>query len=495
VGTVVTPPSPHAHSQPRWHALLASRLLGLEELRQRIWEQGQRSGTPVWVSEVDAKDELAGKDLDYIQVACLKQVRAAPKFICLLDGSFGTTWNEGQISILELELATAAFSKRDIWIFRLAPFDNADPRIESLLKAIGIACPTARINGPVTEDQVLASIASILEPVGTVPQTLRVGPLVQNLARRRSPTLNFNLHMRDVQFLNGTFAPLFDGAPDKEVIVRLLEQASAESVTPDKLARLWIAIRHLSAAPFSDTRFEEYLPLWETALGKWSSASAWYALHGHFFLGRLASINTLSTIRMRMPEHMQRRLGPPSIFANAGAAASEYYSIAKLVPSRRQRQWLLRKALWNCNAALSEAETSDSSGLLDIRGHVKMHMLNPIGGLWDFKRALAIRRSQAQRADRIGESEVHLGRAYAYFRRHAKAERLLQDGIAKLRSTDNHPFTVQALRHLAVFYGRIGRTREALSMLREAQGIARQYEIQGQLQQVEEELQALGEDA
>src|SRR5215831_11289704 len=91
-------------ASPHYHALLASRLKDLGELRRRIWEQGQRSGTPVWVSEIDAKVQFASKDLDYIQVACLKQVRSAPKFICLLDGSFGTTWNEGQISILELEL-------------------------------------------------------------------------------------------------------------------------------------------------------------------------------------------------------------------------------------------------------------------------------------------------------------------------------------------------------------------------------------------------------
>ena len=354
----------------QWHALLASRTLGLEDLRRRIWEQGQRSGTPVWVSEIDAKDQFAGKDLDYIQVACLKQVRAAPKFICLLDGSFGTTWNEGQISILELELATAAFSKRDIWIFRLAPFDNPDPRIESLLGAIAIACPAARISGPLTHDQVLANIAWLLEPVGAKPLTLDIGPFVQDLAIKRSPVLTFDLADRDVQFLNGAFAPLLDRPPDKDLIDRLIAQAAAETVTPDKLAKLWIAIRHLSAAPYSERRFDEYLPLWESALAKWSSASAWYALHGHFFLGRLAAVNTLSTIRRRMPTSMQSKLGPPSIFADAGAAASEYYSIAKLVPSRRQRHRLLGKALWNCNAALGEqGGPSDPSGLLDIRGH------------------------------------------------------------------------------------------------------------------------------
>lgn len=482
-------------TQLQWHALLASRLLGLEDLRLRIWEQGQRSGTPVWVSEIDAKDQFAGKDLDYIQVACLKQVRSAPKFICLLDGSFGTTWNEGQISILELELATAAFSKRNIWIFRLAPFDNPDPRIESLLRAITVACPAARISGPLTHDQVLANIAWLLEPVGAKPLTLHVGQLVQDLVRRRSPAMTFDLATRDVQFLNGAFAPLLDHAPDKELIGRLLAQAEAETVTPDKLAKLWIAIRHLSAAPFLDRRFEEYLPLWESALGKWSSASAWYALHGHFFLGRLAAVNTLSTIRRRMPASMQSKLGPPSIFADAGAAASEYYSIAKLVPSRWQRHRLLGKALWNCNAALGEhGGPSDPSGLLDIRGHVKLRKLNPIGGIADLKKALAIRLDQGHRADRIGESEMHLGRAYAYCRRYSHAERLLQNGIAKLRTSSNHGFFVQGLRHLADFYKRVGRRTDAVKALREAQAIAQKHEIQGQLQQIEDALRELGED-
>ena len=479
--------------QPKWHALLASRLLGLEDLRHRIWEQGQQSGTPVWVSEIDAKDQFAGKDLDYIQLACLRQVRSAPKFICLLDGSFGTTWNEGQISILELELATAAFSKRDIWVFLLAPFDRPDPRITSLLKAIETSCPAARIKGPLAREQVLADIAWLLEPLGQIPEALRVGPLVQDLARTRSPTLNFDLNARDVQFLNGAYAPLLDRPPDKDVVGRLIDQAQAETVMPDKLARLWIAIRHLSAAPFASGRFEEYLPLWERALGKWSSASAWYALHGHFFLGRLAAVNSLSVIRRRMPASIRGELGPPSIFADAGAAASEYYSIAKLVPSRWQSHRLLRKALWNCNAALSEPRISDPSGLLDIRGHVKLRMLNPLGGIGDLKRALAIRRNQGQSPARIGESEVHLGRAYAYCRRYRKAEGLLEAGVSRLRTSDSSAFLAQALRHLAVFYGQISRRSEATKALHEARGIARKYEIQGQLQQIEDELLRLGE--
>jgi hypothetical protein len=387
------------------------------------------------------------------------------------------------------------FADEIFWIFLLAPYDRPDPRIATLLKAVAIACPAARIKGPLAHDQVLASIARILEPLRTSPETMLPGPLVQDLARERSPILTFDINLRDVQFLNGTFAPLYTGVPDKELTKRLADHAAAETVIPEKLARLWIAIRHLSAAPYTDKRFEEYLPLWEHALGKWSAASAWYGLHGHFFLGRLASVNTLSTIRMRMPARMQTELGPPLIFRNAGAAASEYYSIAKLVPSTWQRHLLFRKALWNCNAALGNASVSDLSGLLDIRGHVKLHMFNPLGGLRDLKRALAIRRDQGQSAAHIGESEVHLGRAYVHCRLFGKAERLLEGGLAKLKSTDNYPFIVQACRHLAVFYARVDRLPEAERVLQEAQTIAKQHEIHGQLHQIEDELRRLRGEA
>ncbi len=153
----------------------------------------------------------------------------------------------------------------------------------------------------------------------------------------------------------------------------------------------------------------------------------------------------------------------------------------------------MRKALWNCNAALECSTASDPSGLLDIRGHVKLRMMNPLGGLSDLKRALGLRRDLGQSARRIGESEVHLGRAYAYCRRYRTAEHLLQDGVAKLRTTEDRNFLVQALRHLAVFHSHVGRRDEAVKVLREAQQIACPHEIQGQLLQIEDELRVLGE--
>lgn len=476
----------------RPEVFLASRLTGLEDIRLRISELGRRTGHPIWVSEINAREEFRGHSLDAIQIACLKRVRAAQKFICILDGTFGTTWDQGQISILELEIATAAFSRRDIWLLLLAPFTTPDRRIVSLLNGIRAACPQARILGVLEPPRLLDAIERILEPSGTPDGGFRLGRLVEHIARVRAPVLNVRLNLRDVQFLDRAFVPLLDGPPDEATVASLLADAAQEAVIPVKLAKLWIAIRHLSSAPFVDAEYQRFLPMWFEALAQWSGASAWYALHGHFHLGRLAAVNTLFSIRARMPRPMQVALGPPSILADNGAVASEYYSIAKIVPSWRTRYWLLRKALWNCDAALARQDVADRSGLLDIRGHVKLRMLNPLGGVADLKRALAIRRD-AQDMGQIGESEVHLGRAYVACFQYGKAERLLLDGVAKLEQAGHDAFTVQGLRHLGVYYGKVGQRRDAVAVLRKAQDLASRREIAGQLSQIVEELRRLGE--
>jgi tetratricopeptide (TPR) repeat protein len=476
-----------------FYAFLASRLKGLEDIRSHIFDQGNKSGYPVWVSEFSAPLELEGKSLDEIQIICLKQVRISPKFICVLDGSFGTTWNDEQVSILELELATAAFSKRDIWIFLLEPFNNPDRRILSLIEAIRFACPDARIREGVTKSRLFAEIQGILEPFERQQKTMEFGLFVQDIAQKRTPFLNFNLNLSDVQFLDGKFSPLLEVQPDETTIRTLLEKAAEEKIIPVKLAKLWIAFRHLSTAPFTDRKYEKFLPLWIETLSQWSSASAWYSLHGHFYLGRLAALNTLFTIRSNIPKRIQVEIGPPSIFADNGAVASEYYSIAKLVPSLYVKQHLLRKALRNCNAALESSTVSDLSGLFDIRGHVKLAMLNPSSGISDLKRALEIRCEKDQGPGRIGESEVHLGHAYATCGLFRKAERLLEDGVDKLLTTDRYPFTVQGLRHLGTFYSQVGRRTDAVRILQKAWVLASEHEIQDQAQQVEDELRDLGE--
>ena len=92
------------------------------------------------------------------------------------------------------------------------------------------------------------------------------------------------------------------------------------------------------------------------------------------------------------------------------------------------------------------------TGLLDIRGHVKMPMLNLPGGLADLKAALRLRLEENAPETKIGESEAHLGAAYLKCKMYHKAERLLVEGVTKLRPSESHQFAAQALRHLADLY-------------------------------------------
>jgi len=105
----------------------------------------------------------------------------------------------------------------------------------------------------------------------------------------------------------GAFAPRLDRPPDKDLINRLIAQAEVESVSPDRQARQTLD-RYpspLSRSILGPAPRRIFAALSER-LCKWSSASAWYSLHGDFFLGWLVAVNSLSVIRQRMPHRMRK---------------------------------------------------------------------------------------------------------------------------------------------------------------------------------------------
>jgi hypothetical protein len=106
----------------------------------------------------------------------------------------------------------------------------------------------------------------------------------------------------DVTFLDGGFAPLTDKPPNEHLVSTMLSRSAAAADEPTRLVYAWMAIRHLCAAPYNDSNFASYLPLWDAALSRWAAASAWYGLHGHHYLGRLAAVNTLLAVRQRLTE-------------------------------------------------------------------------------------------------------------------------------------------------------------------------------------------------
>jgi tetratricopeptide (TPR) repeat protein len=244
-------------------------------------------------------------------------------------------------------------------------------------------------------------------------------------------------------------------------------------------------MRHLSAAPYTEPQYEEYLPLWEKALSQWASASAWYGLHGHLSLGRLAAVNSLLGIRQHMSTTMQSRVGLPSIQGTQGAIASEYYSIAKLVESFIDRHSLLKKALWNVNTALAVKQNSDISGLLAIRGSIRLGLGQPLKAVKDYREVLQQRLDANEGPGSVGEAQAELGMAYLCLGRVWKAQELLEAGVESLALSSRHPFTVRALKKLSYFYALTFRRERAAQALECARSIAMAHEIEGQLEQLE----------
>ena len=155
--------------------------------------------------------------------------------------------------------------------------------------------------------------------------------------------------------------------------------------------------------PYSRPEVLKLPSLWEEALGLWTSSAAWCNLHGHLYLGRLAALNTLAEIRERNPSFTSRLSDDARIHATRSAIASEYYSIAKQLPSRRWKRRLFLRALENCNDSIAHAEI-EISGKLAVRGHIKLQLGNTLGAISDFKEMLRLRQEAGDSPGRIGEA-------------------------------------------------------------------------------------------
>jgi tetratricopeptide (TPR) repeat protein len=386
---------------PALSAFLASRMGAgsspIRNLRRQVYELGEELRFPVWVAELSAR-ELETYPPEQVQITCLQQARQATDFICVLDGSYGTPWNDAELCVLELEIFAAAMAGKRFHFFKLDPYEP-DPRTESLLRAVRVARPDLARAEPQTAKLIVASLRQILSSTRQARRTWR----------RSTPSLS--PASLDVTFLDGGFEPLTDKAPDARLVRSLISQSATAKDEPTRLVYVWMAVRHLCAAPYNDSSFAAYLPLWDAALSRWAAASAWYGLHGHHFLGRLAAVNTLLAVRQRLAETTTAGGTPQSIQGTRGALASEYYSIAKSTGSRKQRRVLLKRALANVDLALQEA-TSDQSGLIGIRGSILQALGRLREGLSDYRRMFDLRVDNDENEGRIGEAEAELGMGY-----------------------------------------------------------------------------------
>jgi tetratricopeptide (TPR) repeat protein len=455
----------------------------LSELRESVFDLGQN----IWVSE-RSDISLAERSFEETQIVCLENVRQSERLVCVLDGSYGTaktSWNPSEVSLLELELATALIVRKPIHIFLLAPrakHYEEDVRLSSFLRVVRNSRSAFIDETPRPPKEIVTRIRALVErPRRSVVRRIAgaFGRLAQWLfIHRRLRNREKGL---DVRFLDAEFAPVVPGRPDVEAVAEMLKAADSAQDMLNRLTHLWKCFRYLSGAPYSDPRHREFLPLWNSMLTAWASAAAWSDLHGHFFLGRLAATNSLREVG--------EALSGAGLASGAGRnvhgdVASEYYSISKLVPSRRYRRRLLGEALSNANQALA-ADGDEPSGLLLIRGSIRLQLRDVRGAVEDYERALEVRRAAGEGPGRTGEAQSYLG--FGYFRRGRvrQAQEMLEAGVHNLRNSDRIPFTVSAMKKLCAFYTLTLRLRLARETLDEAYALANQHGLYGQARQLD----------
>jgi Flp pilus assembly protein TadD len=406
-----------------------------------------------------------------------QQIRTSNIFICVLTGRYGTSVFEDtqSVSILETEIYHAALFHDDPNFFLMEPFD-ADARLNGLLDVVRTMRPGVLTGLVRPKRDIMDEIRRILEaskPRKQRSRALSRRKLVSELTFRRGAA------PRDIEFLDRVFRPVSDRA-DKDRIREQLSFLTSETRMEYRLSRTWIVLRELSAAPYDDEGYSEYLPLWNTALGAWSSAAAWLSLHGHLYAGRLAAVNSLLRIRESMnPRELAEDL-PRYIQGTKGARGSEYYSMAKLMRTKAEREHYLRLARSDVEQGLAAQTDGDVSGYLAILGHIDVAQGRLTDATAIFSR---MRELREERGDPGGIGEALKDEASVLIRqwRFTEAENRLHRAVELLEIAANHPFLVQALKALAVAQAANGHIPAARATLLHAYDVAVQHEIYAQI--------------
>lgn len=453
---------------------LSSAFLNFRDVRQKIRELDK---SRIWAVEAHRTDldQRLGVPAFAIVDELVTQVRRSNLFICVLRDRYGSSvFDDAEsVSFLETEIYQAALFHNNVRFFLMQPF-NPDERLKGLLELVQTLRPGIVPEKAQPETAVLDQIKRALDetPKSRRPWAISVKKLVGGLAFRRG-------HPKpDIEFFDKVFRPV-SAKPDRDHIRVLLDGLVGERSIERRLTHTWIALRELCAAPYDVPRFSEFLPLWNEALGVWSSAAAWYGLHGHLYAGRLAAVNSQLAIREQMDWRAARYDSAHYIQGTKGARASEYYSIAKLLPDARQREYYLDLAESDIKEAL-RALKDEPSGYLSIRGHIHLMRGRPAEALADFEEVRRLREAAGDPKG-VGESCADLGLVHMRLGNLPLALRLLREGVASLDAAGSHTFAVRAKKRLALALLRSGHPVLAIRELSAAHDRAVENQIYDQI--------------
>lgn len=461
----------------------ASRMPKLVDLR--LWVDEYGAGR-VWVSERSEYAEQLWSQLptdpDAVRVACLRQVQASRYMICVFNGEYGSVIATEraralglEVSLLEMELITAVLT-----------------RVPTVVLLLGDVPPDARTQdlwailehqGTIQIDPTIYSTATIKDRLKEVidGMTGRVPVAVQfmtRVAQHRLTQLDNPLTRPDIQFLSNVRG--FCKRTDPELILDLTSRIESETNEYDKLALLWMALRHCTPLNLSAPR--EYLVAASKALSGWVRAASWAGLHGHSYVGVLAGLNSIKIISEAVGSTGDH--GRESVLSAVnGGLASEYYSSAKLMDNARDRGVLLQRAIATVRAAIDNKESLDR--VLPIKASILVALGRRQEALSTFAEVLRLRlESPNPSIAAIGEAEADLGWGSFLTGSVWKARELLERGTNKLRASGNIAFTVKQLRKLAIVAGTHS-PAGGWRVLTEAHDLACKHGLTDQLRQME----------
>ena len=392
----------------------ASRLPELLVLRRWAFEHGAGR---VWVSEQSAK-HLSSQLLlnpDSVRVACLHQVQASRYMICVFNGEYGSVIATEraaslglEVSLLELELITAVLTRVPTIVLLLGDVPT-DARTQDLW-AILEQQKTIQI------DPTIYSMETIKERLkdlidGMVGRAPIPKQFMTTVAQHRLTRLDNPLSRPDIQFLSNIHG--FPKRPDPDLIRDLTNRIGTETNQYDKLALLWMALRHCT--PLDQSAPREYLVATSRALSGWVGAASWAGLHGHSYVGVLAGLNTIRVISELVGRSGNE--GRESVLSAVnGGLASEYYSSAKLMDNAKDRHVLLERAIEAIRAAIDNEESLDR--VLPIKGSILAALNRRQEALSTFAEVLKLRMNNPNSSlDAIGEAEADVGNQLLRLRR------------------------------------------------------------------------------
>ena len=267
-----------------------------------------------------------------------------------------------------------------------------------------------------------------------------------------------------LRFLDARFRSSRDAADPSKAMLLLDQVASgmrgnemARQVLPHGAAlfRLWAAMRELMDKTESTIADPSVASLWDRAFGLWASNASWFGLHGHLWMGPLASVQSQIHLRRKFADELAFR-EKTDVREPLGARASAIYSIAQRTYSwrRKMRHYRLAAVL---ATQLIERDRNAAQGALSIRGHASMQMaqLGLAWKLWDavsdFRESLRLREGSLASAASIGEAKADLGLSLALTLRRREGLALLRQGVDMMRSNETASglaFLARGLRKL-----------------------------------------------